>query len=318
MRSTREAYGAALCELGATHPFYVLDADLAKATRTEEFQHAYPRRFFDIGIAEGDLMGTAAGMASCGCTVFASTFAMFAAGRAYEQVRNAIAYNRLNVKIGATHGGVLIGEDGASHQCIEDIALMRVLPNMRVLAPCDERSTRWAVETALVTDGPFYLRFNRHAVPDVYTERSIAELRLGKGTLLTQGDDVALLAVGDMVAECLQAANLLRAQGISAAVADMCSVKPLDSELICRLAAKTGLVVTAEDHNVIGGLAGAVSEALAESGTPARLIRIGLPDTFGRSGTRAELADHFGLNAAHIAQVCLEQQRKEKVYADDI
>lgn len=310
MRSTREAYGRALCGLGAAHPFYVLDADLAKATRTEEFQKAYPQRFFDIGIAEGDLMGTAAGMASCGCTVFASTFAMFAAGRAYEQVRNAIAYNRLNVKIGATHGGVLIGEDGASHQCIEDIALMRVLPNMRVLVPCDERSTRWAVETALMTEGPFYLRFNRHVVPGVYTDHSITELQLGKGALLAEGGDVTLLAVGDMVTECLQAANLLKMQGISAAVADLCSVKPLDSELICRLAAKTGLVITVEDHTIIGGLAGAVSEVLAEAGMPARLVRIGLPDVFGRSGTRAELAEHFGLNAAQIAAVCMEQNRR--------
>ncbi|HML45180.1 MAG TPA: transketolase C-terminal domain-containing protein [Clostridia bacterium] len=301
--STREAYGLALRELGATHAFYVLDADLAKATFTDTFAQAFPDRFFDMGIAEANMMGTAAGMAAAGATVFTSTFAMFAAGRAYEQLRNAIAYPKLNVKIGATHGGVLIGEDGASHQCVEDIALMRVLPNMNVLVPCDAESTRWAVQTALETDGPFYLRFNRFATPSVYGRA--APLALGKASALRRGGDVALLAVGDMVCEALAAAELLARHGIEATVADMCSVKPLDAAFVAEIAGRVRWVLTAEDHSVIGGLGGAVAEAMAASGSGAKLLRMGLQDCFGCSGKRAELAQRFGLHARALADACL-------------
>lgn len=299
--TTREAYGEALAKLGQTRDFLVLDADLAKATQTVRFQKKFPERFFDMGIAEGDMMTTAAGMATTGKTVFASTFAMFASGRAYEQVRNSIAYPNLHVIIGATHGGVLIGEDGASHQCIEDISLMRTMPNMTVVVPCDAASVFEAVKAALDWEGPVYLRFGRASCPPVYGEK--APFTLGRGNVLRDGSDVTIIAIGDMVYEALGACEILRQQGISAAVIDMHTVKPIDRELILEYAGKTGKIVTAEDHNIIGGLGSAVAEVLAEENC-ARLRRVGIPDTFGRSGKRADLQQYFGLTAEHIAEVC--------------
>lgn len=301
--STREAYGQALVDLADRYDFVVLDADLSKATQTTLFAKAHPDRFFNMGIAEGNMMTVAAGMAACGETVFASSFAVFAAGRAFEQVRNSVAYTRLNVKVAATHGGVLIGQDGGSHQAVEDLSLMRTLPNMTVIAPCDAVSAKKAVEAALGIDGPVYLRFGRFAPDaDVYTEDN-APFTVGKGNVLREGSDVAIFAIGDLVCMALQAAEELDKQGIRATVVDMHTIKPLDRELVLRLAEKTGHVVTAEDHSVIGGLGSAVAEVLSERPV-ASLRRVGLNDRFGVTGSRAELAEHFGLTPGHIAQAC--------------
>lgn len=291
--STREAYGNALAEFGKKYDFYVLDADLAKATQTLTFKNAFPERFFDMGISEADMMTTAAGMASCGKTVFASSFAMFAAGRAYEQIRNSIAYPNLPVVIGATHGGVLIGEDGASHQCIEDISLMRTIPNMTVLVPCDEESVFACVEAAIKHRGPVYIRMGRGAVDSVYDEN--CNFEIGRGNVLKDGSDVAIFAVGDLVAEALKAAEELEKEGIDAAVIDMASVKPIDADLVRAYAKKAGKLITAEDHNIIGGLGSAVSEVVAELGV-GKVQRVGIEDCFGRSGTREDLQEYFGLN----------------------
>lgn len=298
--ATREAYGEALAVLGAEHDFLVLDADLSKATYTMKFAGKYPERFFNMGISEGDLMTTAAGIASTGKTVFASTFAMFAAGRAYEQIRNSIAYTGLNVKIGATHGGILIGEDGASHQCMEDISLMRTIPGMTVIVPCDQYSVYLAVKAALEHEGPVYLRFGRTSSEPVYTEGN-AVFEIGRGHVLQDGEDVAIFAIGDMVAESWKAAWILKERGVSAAVIDMASVKPLDRELVEHYAAKTGRIITVEDHNVIGGLGGAIAEVLSETAV-ARLRRVGIPDVFGCSGKRQDLAAYFKLNAEGILE----------------
>ena len=300
--STREAYGKALATLGDKYDFFVLDADLAKATQTAVFKAKYPQRFFDMGISEGDMMSTAAGMATCGKTVFASTFAMFAAGRAYEQIRNSIAYPHLHVIIGATHGGVMIGEDGASHQCIEDISLMRTIPNMTVLVPCDEKSVFAAVEAAIQQDGPVYLRMGRTSSPPVYTQS--VDFTIGKGNVLADGKDVAVFAVGDMVYEALEARKQLAQHGVDAAVIDMHTVKPLDKALVSHYAEKCGVLITAEDHNIIGGLGSAVAEVLSES-TPAKLIRVGVKDCFGHSGKREDLQKYFGLNAQGIVDAYL-------------
>ena len=301
--STREAYGQALVDLADRYDFVVLDADLSKATQTTLFAKAHPDRFFNMGIAEGNMMTVAAGMAACGETVFASSFAVFAAGRAFEQVRNSVAYTRLNVKVAATNGGVLIGQDGGSHQAVEDLSLMRTLPNMTVIAPCDAVSAKKAVEAALGIDGPVYLRFGRFAPDaDVYTEDN-APFTVGKGNVLREGSDVAIFAIGDLVCMALQAAEELDKQGIRATVVDMHTIKPLDRELVLRLAEKTGHVVTAEDHSVIGGLGSAVAEVLSERPV-ASLRRVGLNDCFGVTGSRAELAEHFGLTPGHIAQAC--------------
>lgn len=308
--STREAYGDALAVLAQEKEFVVLDADLSKATQTVRFASQFPERFFNIGISEGDMMTTAAGIAATGECVFASTFAMFAAGRAYEQIRNSIAYPGLNVKIGATHGGVLIGEDGASHQCIEDISLMRTIPGMTVLVPCDEASVRAAVRAAAEMDGPVYLRFGRTSSPPVYTS-GMADFTIGKGNVLRDGEDVTIIAIGDMVYEAVRAARDLAADGITAAVIDMASVKPIDKDLILNYAGKTGKIVTAEDHNIIGGLGSAVAEVLAEENTGAALYRVGVRDEFGGSGKRTDLQEHFGLNAvgitAAVRQLILRQ-----------
>lgn len=297
---TREAYGEALATLGERYEFLVLDADLSKATQTVRFAKKYPERFFNMGISEGDMMSTAAGIASTGKTVFASTFAMFAAGRAYEQIRNSIAYTNLNVKIGATHGGVLIGEDGASHQCIEDISLMRTIPNMTVIVPCDQYSVQKAVEAAILHEGPVYLRFGRASAPPVYTAEN-ARFEIGRGNVLRDGSDVTIIAIGDLVAEAVLAAEMLEKRGVSAAVIDMACVKPIDSALVLKYAERTGKIITAEDHSVIAGLGGAVAELLAETNL-ALLRRVGIEDVFGASGAREALAEHFKLNAEHIVQ----------------
>ena len=311
MKSTREAYGEALAGLGDKYPFYVMDADLSKATQTIQFAKKFPDRFIDMGIAEANLMAHAAGFAACKETVFASTFAMFAAGRAYEQIRNSIAYPNLNVKIGATHGGVLIGADGGSHQCIEDIALMRAIPNMVVLCPADTLETYFCVEAALQYDGPVYLRFGRMGNPEIYENREDCRFKIGKGTVVKDGTDVTIIAVGDMVIRAKKAAGILEQNKISAAVLDMASIKPIDKELICAYAEKTGCVVTAEDHNVEGGLGGAVSEILVKE-KPVPVEMIGIQNQFGRSGTPVELEAAYQLRPEDVAAAS-EQVIKRKL-----
>lgn len=301
--STREAYGNALASLAEKYDFYVLDADLSKATKTDVFAAKYPNRFFNMGISECDMMSAAAGMASCGNAVFASTFAIFAAGRAFEQIRNSIAYTRLNVKVAATHGGVLIGEDGGSHQAIEDIALMRAVPNMSILVPCDELSADALVETAILHHGPVYLRLGRFACDPVYIQKET--FQPGGANIVAEGADTAIFAVGDMVSAALQARALLERQGISAAVIDIYSIKPINNGVVLEYAGKTRKVVTAEDHNIIGGLGSAVAEVLSESPVSARLKRIGVQDVFGRSGKPEQLAEYFGITARHIAEACI-------------
>lgn len=297
MLSTREAYGMALEELGKSLEFYVLDADLSKATQTVRFAMKYPDRFLDMGIAEANMMGFAAGISTCGIPVVASTFAAFAAGRAYDQIRNSIAYPNCNVKIGATHGGVLIGADGGSHQCIEDIALMRAIPNMVVLCPCDAAETKACVKAALEYEGPVYLRFGRLGTPDVF-EKPV-QFQIGKGTVVRDGSDVTIVAVGDMVSRSLEAASCLESEGIHAAVINMASIKPFDEELLVSYARKTGCIVTAEDHNVIGGLGSAVSEVLSKK-FPVPVEMVGIQDQFGQSGSPEDLGEYYGLTASHL------------------
>lgn len=297
--ATRDAYGKALVELGGINDkIVVLDADLAAATKTGMFKKAYPDRFFDSGIAESNMMGVAAGLATTGYTVFASTFAMFAAGRAYEQVRNSIAYPHLNVKIGATHAGISVGEDGASHQCCEDIALMRVIPGMVIINPADDIEARAAVFAAAEYEGPVYMRFGRLAVPRIFDESY--KFELGKVVTLREGSDVTIIATGLMVNEAIEAAKALADEGISAEVINIHTIKPLDKEAVIRSAAKTGAVVTAEEHSIIGGLGGAVAEALCESGKPVPVVRLGVNDVFGRSGPAVELLHIYGLDAQNI------------------
>ena len=296
--ATRESYGAALVELAEKYDFVVMDADLAEATKTVKFKKAYPDRFFDCGIAEGNMMSVAAGIATTGKTVFASTFAMFAAGRAFEQVRNSIGYPHLNVKIGATHAGITVGEDGATHQCNEDLALMRTIPGMTVVNPSDAVEARAAVEAALNTEGPFYLRFGRYAVP-VINENADYKFELGKGVLLADGSDVTLVATGIMVAMALEARELLAAEGISARVINIHTIKPIDKEILEKAAAETGAIVTAEEHNIIGGLGSAVAEAVGES-CPVPVLRVGMQDTYGHSGTVPALLEAYGLTPSAI------------------
>ena len=298
-KATRESYGAALAELGEKYDFLVLDADLAAATKTGVFKKKFPERFFDCGIAEGNMMCVAAGIAATGKTVFASSFAMFAAGRAFEQVRNAIGYPHLNVKIGATHAGITVGEDGATHQCNEDLALMRTIPGMTVICPADANEAYAATEAAINTYGPVYLRFGRYAVPTV-TDIPDYKFEIGKGVTLKDGSDVTLVATGYMVHLALEAAELLKADGIDARVINIHTVKPLDNELLVKAARETGAIVTAEEHNVIGGLGAAVCEALAES-CPVPVKRVGVEDRFGRSGKVPELLEIYGLTAENIA-----------------
>ena len=291
--ATREAYGAALAEMGEKYDIVVLDADLSAATKTGVFRKKFPERFFDCGIAESNMVSVAAGLASTGKIPFVSSFAMFSAGRAFEQVRNSIGYPHLNVKIGATHAGVSVGEDGATHQCNEDIALMRTIPGMVVINPADGASSRAAVEAAILHKGPVYLRFGRLAVPYLYDES--LKFEIGKGIKLRDGKDVTIVSTGLTVYMALEAAKLLENEGISAEVIDIHTIKPLDRELITASAKKTGAVVTTEEHSVIGGLGGAVCELLSES-CPTPVIRVGIEDTFGKSGKGAELLGIFGLS----------------------
>jgi transketolase len=297
--ATREAYGKALAEFGAKYPdLVVLDADLANATKTNSFQKVFPDRHIDCGIAECNMMGIAAGLATVGKIPFASTFAMFASGRAYEQVRNSIGYPHLNVKIGATHAGITVGEDGASHQCLEDMALMRAIPGMVVINPSDAVEARAAVQAAIEYVGPVYLRFGRAAVP-IINDREDYKFEIGKGELLREGSDVTIVATGICVSSALEAADKLAADGISAEVINIHTIKPLDTELIVKSAKKTGKVVTAEEHTIIGGLGGAVCEALSEK-APTPVLRIGINDVFGESGTAAELVAKYGLDGEGI------------------
>ena len=298
--ATRESYGNALAELGEKYDFVVLDADLAAATKTGIFKKKFPERFFDCGIAEGNMISVAAGIATTGKVVFASSFAMFAAGRAYEQVRNSIGYPHLNVKIGATHAGITVGEDGATHQCNEDIALMRTVPGMTIVNPSDANEAYAAVEAAINYYGPMYLRFGRFAVPNLTAEIPGYKFELGKGVTMKEGCDVTIVATGYMVHVALEAAELLAADGINAEVINIHTIKPLDTELITASAKKTGAVVTAEEHNVIGGLGGAVCEALAES-CPVPVLRVGVEDKYGRSGKVPALLEMYGLTKENIA-----------------
>lgn len=298
--ATRDAYGKALIELGNTdEKILVLDADLAAATKTGMFKKAHPEKFIDCGIAEGNMMGVAAGLASTGYTVFASSFAMFAAGRAFEQVRNSIAYTGLNVKIGATHAGISVGEDGASHQCCEDIGLMRTIPNMVILNPADDVEARQCVFAAAKHQGPVYMRFGRLAVPRVFDDDY--KFEIGKGNVLKDGTDVTIIATGLMVNEALEAEKILGEQGISARVVNMATIKPIDRDIIIDSAKKTGVIVTAEEHNIIGGLGSAVAEVVCES-VPVPVLRVGVEDKFGKSGPAVQLLHEFGLDADHIVE----------------
>ena len=298
-KATREAYGEALAEFGAQYPdLIVLDADLANATKTNSFQKVFPDRHIDCGIAECNMMGIAAGLSTVGKIPFASTFAMFASGRAYEQVRNSIGYPHLNVKIGATHAGITVGEDGASHQCLEDMALMRAIPGMVVINPSDAVEARAAVQAAIEYVGPVYLRFGRAAVP-IINDREDYKFEIGKGEVLREGSDVTIVATGICVSSALEAADKLAADGISAEVINIHTIKPLDTELIVKSAKKTGKVVTAEEHTIIGGLGGAVCEALSEK-APTPVLRIGINDVFGESGTASELVAKYGLDGEGI------------------
>ncbi|SFT54301.1 transketolase [Lachnospiraceae bacterium XBD2001] len=297
--ATRDSYGNALVELGKEHDdLFVLDADLAEATKTGIFKKAFPERHIDCGIQECDMVGIAAGMAATGKVPFCSSFAMFAAGRAYEQVRNSVAYPHFNVKIGATHAGISVGEDGASHQCLEDLALMRAIPGMVVLNPADDIEAKAAVRAAYEYEGPVYLRFGRLAVP-VINDNADYKFEIGKGITLKEGSDVTIIATGLEVGESLEAAKMLEADGVSAEVINIHTIKPLDVDLVVKSAAKTGKVVTVEEHSIIGGLGGAVAEALSEN-CPTKMLRIGVHDTFGESGPAVELLKKYELDAAGI------------------
>ena len=297
--ATRESYGNALAECGKDFPnLVVLDADLAGATKTGTFKKAFPDRFIDCGIAECNMTGIAAGLATCGKIPFISSFAMFAAGRNFEQVRNSIGYPRLNVKIGATHAGITVGEDGATHQCNEDVALMRTIPGMTVIVPSDDIEAKAAVRAALEMEGPVYLRFDRAAVP-VINERDDYKFEIGKGVLLREGKDVTIIASGICVESALGAAEKLAADGIDAEVINIHTIKPLDEELVLASAKKTGKVVTVEEHSVIGGLGSAVCDVLAEK-APTKVCKIGVYDRFGESGPAAALVEKYGLDAQGV------------------
>ncbi|KHO63312.1 transketolase subunit B [Thermoanaerobacter sp. YS13] len=298
--ATREAYGKALVELGAKNKnIVVLDADLSKSTKTADFQKVYPDRFFNMGISEQDMMVTAAGLATCGKIPFASTFAIFATGRAYEQVRNSIGYPHLNVKIAATHAGITVGEDGATHQSIEDISLMRGIPGMVVINPADAEETRQAIFAAAYYYGPVYIRLGRMAVPDIHDQNY--KFELGKGEVIREGKDVAIIATGIMVAIAIEAADKLKEEGIDATVVNIHTIKPIDKDLIVEVAKKTGKVITAEEHSIIGGLGSAVAEVLSEE-YPVKIKRIGIRDEFGQSGSPKELLRHYGLTAEDIVK----------------
>ena len=308
--ATRDAYGKALVELGQKNDkVIVFDADLAAATKTGMFKKEFPDRFIDCGIAESNMMGVAAGMATAGYTVFASSFAMFAAGRAFEQVRNTIGYPHLNVKIGATHAGISVGEDGATHQCCEDIALMRTIPGMTIINPADAVEARLAVLAAAEWDGPVYMRFGRLAVPVVFDENY--KFEIGKGALLKEGTDVTVIATGLMVKEAMEAYELLKNEGISARIVNIATIKPIDRDIVIKAAKETGAIVTAEEHSVIGGLGSAVSEVITEE-CPVPVIKVGVKDTFGMSGPANELLDIFGLRAKDIVEAAKKAIKAKK------
>lgn len=296
--ATREAYGNALAELGDKYDFVVLDADLAAATKTGVFKKKFPERFFDCGIAEGNMISVAAGLAAAGKVVFASSFAMFAAGRAFEQVRNSVAYPHLNVKIGATHAGITVGEDGATHQCLEDFALMRSIPGMVVLNPADAVEARAAVEAAINYVGPVYMRFGRYAVPTIYDKDSY-KFEIGKGINMVDGKDVTFVATGMLVSMAMEAAEILKAEGISARVINISTIKPIDKDIILDAAKATGAIVTAEEHNVIGGLGSAVAEVVCE-GCPVPVVRLGIEDKFGHSGKVPPLMEMYGITVDNL------------------
>ena len=306
--ATRESYGNALVELGGEHEnLVVLDADLAAATKTGMFKKAFPERHIDCGIAEANMTGVAAGMSTCGFVPFVSTFAMFAAGRSYEQVRNSIGYPHLNVKIGATHAGISVGEDGATHQCNEDIALMRAIPGMVVINPSDDIEARAAVKAAYEYVGPVYLRFGRLAVP-IINDGADYKFEIGKGVTLREGSDCSIIATGLCVSEALAAADALAEQGIHAEVINIHTIKPLDEELVVKTAKKTGRVFTVEEHSIIGGLGAAVAETLGEK-CPTKIIRIGVNDVFGESGPAKELLHKYELDAEGIANRILREMK---------
>ena len=298
--ATREAYGNALAEFAEKYDFVVLDADLAAATKTVIFKKKYPERFFNCGIAEGNMVTVAAGIATTGKTVFASSFAMFAAGRAFEQIRNSIGYPHLNVKICATHAGISVGEDGATHQCLEDIALMRSIPGMVIINPADAVEARAAIQTALEYNGPMYIRLGRLAVP-VYNDISTYKFELGKGICLKEGTDVTIVATGLMVDMANNAAKALEAEGINARVINIHTIKPLDKDIILKAAKETGAIVVAEEHNILGGLGSAVTETVCEA-CPVPVLRVGTNDVFGRSGKVPPLLELYGLTAENIAE----------------
>ena len=297
-KATRQSYGEALLELGKENKdVVVLDADLAGATKTELFAKEFPDRFFDIGIAEADMMGTAAGLSTCGKIPYVSTFAMFAAGRSYDQIRNSICYPNLNVKICATHAGITVGEDGATHQMIEDLSLMRTIPNMTVLSPSDDAQTKWTIKEISKINGPVYVRLARLATEEIYDENQ--KFEIGKAVQHGDGTDGTIFATGVTVQEALKAQKLLQEKGINVRVVDMFSIKPIDKEIIIKCAKETKKLVSIEDHNIIGGLGSAISEVLTEE-YPTKLIRLGIKDTFGRSGKAEELMKHYGIVAENI------------------
>lgn len=308
-KATREAYGAALAELGEKHDFVVLDADLAEATKTVTFKKKFPERFYDCGIAEGNMMSVAAGIAATGRTVFASSFAMFAAGRAFEQIRNSIGYPHLPVKIGATHAGITVGEDGATHQCLEDIALMRTIPGMTIINPADAVEARAAVEASLSIDGPVYMRFGRYAVP-VFNDEATYKFEVGKGITMAEGTDLTIVGSGFTVPMALEARELLAQKGISARVINIHTIKPIDRDILVKAAKETGAVLTVEEHSVIGGLGSAVCEVLAEE-CPVPVMRIGTQDTFGKSGTVPALLEEYGLTPENVAEKAQELLAKK-------
>lgn len=303
--ATRESYGNALKELAREHSdIVVMDADLAEATKTSMFRKEFPNRHFDCGIAEQNMLSAAAGMSTCGVVPFVSSFAMFAAGRAFEQIRNSIAYPKNNVKICATHAGISVGEDGASHQCCEDIALMRTLPNMVVMCPADDVEARAAVKAAYEYQGPVYMRLGRLAVP-VFHEEEGFEFEIGKGKVLHEGNDVTIIASGLMVKEAMDAAKIMEEKGVGVRVINMCTIKPLDDELVLKAAKETGRIITAEEHSIIGGLGEAVCSLLSEK-CPTPVKRVGINDVFGHSGPALELLKEFGLSAEHLVEVVEE------------
>lgn len=303
MANPRNAYGETLVKLGEKYPnLVVLDADLSKSTKTILFAKKYPERFFEMGIAEANMISTAAGLASCGKIPFASTFAVFATGRVYDQIRIDLAYSQANVKIFATHGGISVGKDGASHQMIEDIALMRVLPNMTVLAPSDATQTGKIVELMATNKGPMYARIGRANAPLIYDKEYIKSVELGKGMMVEDGSDVTIIACGTMVDPAIDARKTLLKQGINVQVIDMHTIKPLDEKLVIKCAKETGAIITAEEHSIIGGLGGAIAETLAENSLPVRFRRMGIKDRFCESGEPKDLLEKYGLNEKHIVK----------------